>query len=110
MVGLCLAQHQDEYRNDWKNIVCKYRVFADMALSHNAFVWDDVCCFQDAATNFMDPYNKITGRGGMANYWHYVHNGHLAYMLEERDSLYQFSQQGWEAMNGRLKRTFNHKT
>ena len=110
LVDICLAQHADEYVSTWREMSRKYQSATKLLLSHKEGGWEEACEFQDEADNFMDIYNKVTGRRGMTNYFHYWRDGHLAWMIIERGSVYRFSQQGWEAMNGRLKRTFNHST
>ena len=40
---------------------------------------------------------------GMTNYKHALCTGHMVYFLLTNGNLYRYSQQGWEALNCRLK-------
>ena len=66
--------------------------------------------FQLKADEFGDVYFALTGRDGMTNYFHILRSGHFAYYLRKYRNLYRFSQQGWENVNGRFKRTFHTNT
>ena len=46
----------------------------------------------------------------MTNYFHLLHAGHYSYFLLRYGNMYRYSQQGWENLNGRLKRIFHHNT
>ena len=69
-----------------------------------------MCKFQLDADEFCDAYFLLTGRDGMTNYFHLLKAGHYAYFLRKYHNLYRYSQQGWENINSRLKRTFHHNT
>ena len=56
------------------------------------------------AVELCDVFFGLAGRDGMTNYWHNLRCGHFAYYL------YLLSQQGWENVNSRFKRTFHHNT
>ena len=78
--------------------------------SRKEFDWAAVCDFQNTADDFCDIYCELTGRDGMTNNFHSFRSGHYAYFLHHKKNLYRYSQQGWEALNGKMKRCFNHNT
>ena len=46
----------------------------------------------------------------MTNYFHILRAGHFSYFLEKYGNLYLLSQQGWENVNSRWKRTFHNNS
>jgi hypothetical protein len=46
----------------------------------------------------------------ITNYIHMLGAGHLVYFISKYRNLYKFSQQGWEAMNQKLKYFYFHNT
>ena len=81
-----------------------------MVRLEDAFRFEQVCKFQDAADNFCAAYRALTGRDGMTHYFHLLQAGHYSFYLLKYHNLYRYSQQGWERFNSRLKRTYHHKT
>jgi len=74
------------------------------------FRLEDVDEFQLRADEFCDIYCGLTGRDGMTNYFHILRAGHFSYFLHKFGNLYLLSQQGWENVNSRWKRTFHNNT
>ena len=46
----------------------------------------------------------------MTNYFHALRAGHFSYFLLKYKNLYRLSQQGWENVNSRLKRSYHHNS
>ena len=66
--------------------------------------------FQLCADKFCDAYFALTGQDGMTNYFHILQSGYFSYFLEKYKTLYLLSQQGWENMNSRFKRSFHNNS
>ena len=50
------------------------------------------------------------GNQGVTNYIHLIGAGHLSYFLHKYRSLYLYNQQGWVALNQKLKNFYFHNT
>ena len=57
-----------------------------------------------------DIYFALTGRDRMTNYFHLIHAGHYLYFLLKYRNMYWYPQQGWENINGRIKKIFHDNT
>ena len=62
------------------------------------------------ADEFGDLYVHLTGIDGMTNYFHFLIVVHFSYYLIKYGNLYKYSQQGWERVNGKAKRSYHHNT
>jgi hypothetical protein len=69
-----------------------------------------VCDFQNTADDFAELYINLTGWDGMTNYFHFLSAGHFSFYLLRVKNLYKYSQQGWEHINGKAKRTYHNNT
>ena len=87
-----------------------YRLTHKLLGSHFEFRFRDVCEFQKVAGEFLDNHKVLTGRDGMTNYIALLEHGHWAYFLLWFGNVYKYSQQGYENMNGVMKRGFHTKT
>jgi len=110
VIDICLANHPETDRSQWFSAAEQFESAMQQLCSHKKFEQKDVCAFQDTADNFCDIYCRMTGIEGMTNYLHCLRAGHFAYFLQCKGSLYRYSQQAWESINGILKRTFHHNT
>ncbi len=66
--------------------------------------------YHDLCLNFMDKWVKLAGAAHVTNYIHIIGSGHLIYFLQRFRNLYKYSQQGWEAMNSKIKKYYHHNT
>ena len=73
---------------------------------------DEIYDFQFAIDNFALNFIFKLGLGqeGITNYGHLYFSGHMGEYLIEHKSLHAFSQQGFEHMNGFLKRFIHRRT
>ena len=62
--------------------------------------------------DFSSSYYEATGgdRGDMTNYTHLILSGHLVHFLRKYRNLYKYANQGWEAMNQKIKAFFFHNS
>ena len=116
MVGLeclvvtCTADYSPEYTNEWILACERFVNIISMLESKEEFSQAAIDKFQLAADEFCDLYCGLTGRDGMTNYFHILRCGHISYFLEKYKNFYLLSQQEWENVYSRFKRTFQNNT
>ena len=110
VVEVCAEKLTAQQREDWMECARLYALTMDKLKSRKVFSFHDVCDFQQTADSFGDLYIHLTGGPGMTNYFHFIFAGHFAYYLIMVKNLYKYSQQGWEHINGKAKRAYNHNT
>ena len=64
---------------------------------------EQVVSFQKHADFFFQNWVKLHRKAGITNYIHMMGSGHFADYLYKWKNLYQYSQQGWEALNALIK-------
>ena len=111
IIYVCISGAQNEAHNaSWKDIASKFLVVGDWIDSKQEFSAEEVCAFQHDADEFCTAYFGQAGRDGMTNYFHALRAGHFSYFLLKYKNLYRLSQQGWENVNSRLKRSYHHNS
>ena len=55
-------------------------------------------------------FTNLLGGEKVTNYVHMLGAGHISWYLRQFKNLYKFSQQGWEALNKKMKHFFNCNT
>ena len=110
LVAACTQDYDKKYQLGWAKTCEQYNVVAELLESKYHYKFEDVCAFQLEVDEFCENYFAKCGRDGMTNYIHLLHAGHMSHFLLEYGNLYRFSQQGWENVNGKLKRIFHHNT
>ena len=110
LVDVCCKGYDPEFVAEWKDCCSLFEEVMEVLDSKLEFRPEDVDAFQLLADEFCDVYVGLTGRDGMTNYFHILRAGHFSYFLEKYGNLYLLSQQGWENVNSRWKRTFHNNT
>ena len=110
LVKACTQEYSDAYTTQWENTVIAFRGVMLTLESKEEFTQQHVDNFQLDADIFCDLYCGLTGRDGMTNYFHILRSGHFSYFLLKYKNLYLLSQQGWENVNSRFKRSFHNNT
>jgi hypothetical protein len=59
--------------------------------------------FQDNCDDFFHLWVEIFGVGGVINYIHLIGSGHMQDFLMNYGCLYFYTQQGWEALMGKVQ-------
>jgi hypothetical protein len=95
-----------ERKNSWLAMLKEYRAFMELARSREEFSDDDITAFQTQADLFFALWVDLNGIKGITNYIHMIGAGHLTYYLRIYRNLYRYSQQGWEALNQKIKLIF----
>ena len=110
LIDVCCEGYGEEFVQEWKDCCTKFVEVMRLMDSRIVFRPEDIDQFQLVADEFCDIYCGLTGRDGMTNYFHILRAGHFSYFLEKYGNLYLLSQQGWENVNSRWKRTFHNNT
>jgi len=110
LVSVCTAEYTSAYTTEWILASELMNTVMTKLESKDEFDQDMVDSFQLSADKFCDVYCGITGRDGMTNYFHILRSGHFSYFLAKYKNLYLLSQQGWENVNSRFKRSFHNNS
>jgi hypothetical protein len=110
LVEVCTENLPPEKQDDWSRCCALYALTMEKLKSRKVFTFLDVCDFQNTADDFAELYINLTGWDGMTNYFHFLSAGHFSFYLLRVKNLYKYSQQGWEHINGKAKRTYHNNT
>jgi hypothetical protein len=77
---------------------------------HNDFTKEEIDRLHVQTSKFMALWVELYNGRCITNYIHMIGAGHLHYYLSKYRNLYKFSQQGWEAMNQKLKHFYFNNT
>ena len=94
----------------WTNLADLYHDLMDMARMEEVFTDVEIDEFHDLCGLFMDAWVQLNGYEHVTNYIHYIGSGHLVYYLRKFGNLYRYSNQGWEALNQKIKRYYMNNT
>jgi len=86
----------------------KYQQALTLLTAHRELTDEEIDSFQDLIDDFYESWIDLFGSEGITNYIHMLGSGHVMYFLTEYRCLYLYSQQGWEALNGKIQ-TFIHQ-
>jgi hypothetical protein len=104
------SERQKEYiRGRLILATMKYKEALKLLLLHRDLSDDEIEDFQDLIDDFFEIWVGIFGDEGITNYTHMLGAGHIYYFLKKYKCLYLYSQQGWEALNGKIQ-TFIHQS
>jgi len=99
-----------ERKNMWLKALEQYRQVMIFARRREEFTDEDIEIFQCQCDLFYDTWIALHGTVGVTNYMHMLGAGHLLYYLKRYRNLYRYSQQGWEAVNKKIKLFFFNDT
>jgi hypothetical protein len=77
---------------------------------HNDYGDKDIMELHKLCNSFMSHLVNMYSLGQMTNYIHILGSQHFPYFAKKYGNLYQFSQQGWEALNHLLKHYYFNTT
>jgi hypothetical protein len=77
---------------------------------HGDFTDLEIDNLHKLTSSFMGHWVDTMKGDSITNYIHMIGAGHMTYYLVRYRNLYKFSQQGWEAMNKKLKYFYFHNT
>ena len=110
LIDEALKFHTNDYKVEWKNVIVDYLEIIEMLLIRKPFTDEMIYKFQEKVDVYYVKWIKITSRNGMTNYIHFLGSGHVAYYLFKYRNLYRYSQQGFEAMMGKIKAIYHRCT
>jgi hypothetical protein len=87
----------------WKAVLSTYRELIVVLHKKEDFTDEEIKSFQCMANLFFSTWVKLRGREGVTNYIHMLGSGHISFYLHRYRNLYRYSQQGWEALNSKVK-------
>ena len=103
MIEEALKYHSQVYRLEWKEVIVVYAETIEITLIRKPFTDEMIFDFQDKIDKYYEKQIALTERNGMTNYIHFMESGCITYYLFKYRNLYQFLQQGFEAMMGKSK-------
>ena len=94
----------DDWRKElWKSALVQYEEAVAGLRSRKDFTDEDITLWQQGVDLFYTIWVDLHGMDGLTNYIHMLGAGHVGYYLRVYRNLYRYSQQGWEAMNDKIK-------
>ena len=88
----------------------KYSIAIGLLNKHYQLSEEEVEEFQDNCDVFFHLWVEIFGMEGVTNYIHLIGSGHMQYFLRKYGCLYLYSQQGWEALMGKVQAVLHLNT
>ncbi len=101
-------QNNNDIGNKVLTACTKYQTAMKLLTSHRELSVEEIEHFQFLIDDFYEIWIEVFGSEGLTNYIHMLGSGHIMYFLKEYKFLYLYSQQGWEALNGKIQ-TFIHQ-
>jgi hypothetical protein len=101
----------DDWRKEmWNSALVQYEEAVAGLQSRKDFTDEDITLWQQGVDFFYTIWVDLHGMDGLTNYIHMLGAGHVGYYLRLYRNLYRYSQQGWEAMNDKIKTFYFRRT
>ncbi len=99
-------------KEEWFALSIIYDQLIESARKEEDFTDEEISDFHDQCGVFMTAWVGVTNeRNHVSNYIHMIGSGHLVYYLKLYHNLYKkISNQGWEALNKKIKRVYFYNT
>jgi hypothetical protein len=94
----------------WQSLMDTYIPMMSQIRKRADFSDSEIDDLHKLTSGFMVQWVDCYNGDSITNYIHMIGAGHLTYYLVKYRNLYKFSQQGWEAMNKKLKYFYFHNT
>jgi hypothetical protein len=107
---LATRQRNERFQIRWVSLMDTYEAMMALMKKHDDFTDDEIDDLHKLTLPFMAKWVQLMNGDSITNYIHMVGAGHLTYFLCRYRNLYKFSQQGWEALNQKLKYFYFHNT
>jgi hypothetical protein len=101
-------QRNERKLAQWEGLMDTYLPMVTLVRKHGDFSDSDIDDIHLLSSSFMGQWVDTMNGDSITNDVHMIGAGHLTYYLIKYRSLYKFSQQGWEAMNKKLKYFYFH--
>ena len=96
--------------NGWTKLLDTFLEMMDLAKQHDDLSSTDLDKIHILSQAFMASWIDLGPNQAVSNYIHMFGASHMTYFLKRYGNLYRFSQQGWEALNQKLKHFYFHNT
>jgi hypothetical protein len=100
----------EDQLQQWLKLMDYYIEAMKAIRQHEDFTDDQIDNLHVLTAGFMGQWVDCMKGDSITNYIHMLGAGHLVYFISKYRNLYKFSQQGWEAMNQKLKYFYFHNT
>ena len=110
LIEICLKFHPKTYKTEWFNVLKEFHELILFVNKREHFSEEMILEFQKLADRYSTSWANLAGRDGQTNYEHFFRSGHFAYYLYLYGNLYKYSQQGFEAMMGKIKCIYEKAT
>jgi len=113
LYDICLPEDTPDRkakRELFASLVIRYKRFMMMLEKREDFTDDDLEEIEAEIARFAEEWIRCTGNAGLTTYFHYLISGHVMYFARRYRNYYRYMQQGWEAINARVKNFFSHHT
>ena len=100
----------EKARVDWLHVATIYKEVIVPARQEDDFTDDDIDLFHDKCGEFMVAWVNLAGKENVGNYIHMIGAGHILHYIQKFRNLYKYSNQGWEALNQKIKRVYFNNT
>jgi hypothetical protein len=94
----------------WEDLMATYHPLMELIRRHEDFTESDINNLHSLSLKFMGQWVDSMDGQSITNYIHMIGAGHLTYYVSKYKNLYKYSQQGWEALNQKLKYFYFHNT
>jgi hypothetical protein len=94
----------------WEALMDTYLPLMELIRRYEDFADSDIYNLHCLSAKFMGQWVDSMNGQSITNYIHMIGAGHLVYHVSKYRNLYKFSQQGWEALNKKLKYCYLHNT
>ena len=105
-----IRKQNEKLLRGWTNLVDTFLEMMELSKQHSDLTEDDIDKFHILSQVFMASWIDLGPNQAVSNYIHMFGASHMTYYLRKYGNLYRFSQQGWEALNQKLKHFYFHNT
>ena len=110
-VGTPTRGSNERLMKDWHKVIDLYLPMMELAKQHEDLSEAEILRFHKLSATFFAAYCDLPGGNNtVTNYLHMFGAGHMTYYLRRYKNLYKYSQQGWEALNQKIKHYYFNNT
>ena len=96
-------------QHDWIQLSTIINALMARTRQQDDFSTEEIAEYHDLCGDFLGKWIDLAGETKhVTNYIHIVGSGHLVHFLQEFGNLCKFSQQGWEALNQKIKKVYHN--
>jgi hypothetical protein len=108
--GSCRLDNESQ-KAKWLSLARIYKDLILDARQEEDFTDEEIDDFHDQCNLFMTAWMEVSvSTAKVTNYIHMLGAGHFVYYLRHFRNLYKYSNQGWEALNQKIKRVYFNNT